>query len=415
MRFSIALLCIFVAVLAIAFGRIYQRLFDLPVPEEFPKNSVWQYKLVGFSNGLAKDLAYMTTLIGIGDNYHSNLASLLAFISSLFKNDIYSDSLEISDTEIFGVGVRIYKHVNKTNQDDEDGKSGLLPAIIYFHGGGWTYGSLDVYDDFCRELAVSSQIIVVSANYRQAPHYIYPTQFNDCYNVAIGVLNTGATYGIDVSRVGIMGDSAGGNLAAAVSHYIASVSEMHCRTQYLKAQILVYPSLQFLDFNLLSFVQNAGSNILSREDQAEHVSLYLNGSTDLKEILLSGNHSHHLQGTEYMSFINKSKTAVIQDDSSKELSSSALEALTHFKGSPLMAKDFKGIPQTFVLTAKFDVVKDEGFLYSERLRTAGVQVKYKNYDSFHGFVTAATEGSSARTDEGDEAIADIVQYIKERV
>ena len=76
-------------------------------------------------------------------------------------------------------------------------------------------------------------------SYRQAPYYIYPTQFNDCYNVAIGLLNTGAAYGVDVSRVIIIGDSAGGNLAAAVSHNLASVSERHCKTQYLKAQVCI--------------------------------------------------------------------------------------------------------------------------------------------------------------------------------
>ena len=83
-------------------------------------------------------------------------------------------------------------------------------------------------------------------SYRQAPDFIYPTQFNDCYNVAIGVLNTGATYGVDVSRVGIIGDSAGGNLAAAVSHYLAVVSEMHCKTQYLKAQVCIICTVQAL-------------------------------------------------------------------------------------------------------------------------------------------------------------------------
>ncbi|KAK2573512.1 Arylacetamide deacetylase, partial [Acropora cervicornis] len=360
MRFCIAFLCITVAVIAVFVGRIYQRLLDLSVPEEFPINSTWQYKLVGFSNGLVKDLARVVTFVGVGDSYYSNLVSLLALTSSLFKNEIYSDVLEINDTEIFGVNVRIYRHVNKTNQDKKDGKQDLLPAMIYFHGGGWTFGSLD---------------------------FIYPTQFNDCYNVAIGVLNTGATYGVDVSRVGIIGDSAGGNLAAA---------------------ILVYPPLQFLDFDLPSFVRYAGNSILSREEHAEYVSLYLNGTVDLKEFLLSGNHSHHLQGTEYMLFLNKSKTAIMQDFNPQELSPTIMEALTHFKGSPLMAKDFMGIPPTFILTAEFDVLKDEGFFYSERLRMAGVLVKHKNYKSFHGFVTAATEGSSAKTDEGDEAISDIV-------
>lgn len=67
---------------------------------------------------------------------------MLEFTSSLFKNEIYSDVLEVNDTEIFGVNVRIYRYGNKTNQDGKDGKQDLLPAMIYFHGGGWTFGSL---------------------------------------------------------------------------------------------------------------------------------------------------------------------------------------------------------------------------------------------------------------------------------
>lgn len=180
-------------------------------------------------------------------------------------------------------------------------------------------------------------------------------------------------------------------------------------------QILIYPPLQFLDFNLPSYVTNAANEILSREDHADFVSLYLNGTTDLSEILLSGNHSRHFQGTKYMSYLNKSNTDVSQDVPQIKLDSSALEALTHSMGSPLLATDFRGIPQTFVITADYDVLRDEGFLYSERLRSAGVPVKYKNCKSFHGFVTVATEGGSVRTDEGDEAFTDIVHYLKEKL
>ena len=158
---------------------------------------------------------------------------------------------------------------------------------------------------------------------------------------------------------------------------------------------------------------NAVNDILSREDHANFVSLYLNGSTDLTEILLSGNHSRHLQGTKYMSFLGQPKTETAQREPQAELDSLASEALTHFKGSPLMAEDFRGIPPTFIITADFDVLRDEGFLYSERLRNAEVQVKYKNYKSFHGFVTMATEGGPAWTEEGDEAFGDIVRYIKD--
>lgn len=88
--------------------------------------------------------AYLSSLIGLGDNYYSNMASLLAFTSGLFKNNSYSDVLEINDTEIFGVGVRIYKPVIKMNGSvgNKSDKEALLPGVIYFHGGGWTIGTL---------------------------------------------------------------------------------------------------------------------------------------------------------------------------------------------------------------------------------------------------------------------------------
>ena len=182
---------------------------------------------------------------------------------------------------------------------------------------------------------------------------------------------------------------------------------------FLFFQILLYAPFQFLDFNLSSYKMNAANDILSQEDHVNFVSLYLNGSTDLTEVLLSGNHSQHLQGTKYMSYLNKTRADVTHVEPPAGLSSLALEALTHFKASPLMADDFRGVPSTFVVTAEFDVLRDEGFFYAERLRSAKIQVKHKNYQSFHGFVTLATEGGPARTDEGDEAFADIVQYIKD--
>ena len=87
---------------------------------------------------------YLATLLGISDDYYSNMASLLSFTSRFYKNDSYAEFLEVNDTELFGVGVRIYKPVNKTKKHtgNESDKQDLLPGLIYFHGGGWTWGSL---------------------------------------------------------------------------------------------------------------------------------------------------------------------------------------------------------------------------------------------------------------------------------
>lgn len=144
MRTFVVFLCVFVVLLAIAFNRVYQRLFNVALPDDFPINSTWQFKLVGFSFVLARDLAYIGSLFGLGDNYYANMVSVLAFTSGLYKNNSYSDVLEINDTEIFGVRVRIFKPVNKTDESpgSKSNEEILLPGVIYFHGGGWTIGSL---------------------------------------------------------------------------------------------------------------------------------------------------------------------------------------------------------------------------------------------------------------------------------
>lgn len=88
--------------------------------------------------------AYIGSFVGLGENYYSNMATVLAFASGLYKNNSYSDVLEINDTEIFGVRVRIYKPVNKTkgSPESKSNEETLLPGVIYFHGGGWAIGSL---------------------------------------------------------------------------------------------------------------------------------------------------------------------------------------------------------------------------------------------------------------------------------
>ncbi|EDO37936.1 predicted protein, partial [Nematostella vectensis] len=237
--------------------------------------------------------------------------------------------------------------------------------------------------------------------YRQAPEYIYPTSMMDCYNVAIELLNNGSQYGINVKRVMVGGDSAGGNIAAAVTHTLAGVAERHCSKQYLAGQILIYPALQMLDLNLPSYVKSKNDLIASQRDIADYVSLYLNGSTALAAAILAGNHSRHLENTRYMAYVrpkgipdaddnddddDDNKNDVIKNPE-MDLSEAAAAAIIDPVASPLLAKTFRGTPQTLLITAEFDPLRDEGFLYAERIKLAGVELVHKHYFSFHGFLT----------------------------
>ncbi|NWV57002.1 ADCL3 protein, partial [Daphoenositta chrysoptera] len=142
------------------------------------------------------------------------------------------------------------------------------------------------HEKLCRFIARESDSVVVSVGYRLAPEHKYPAAYEDCLSATQHFLQQLQRYGVDPARVIVCGDSAGGNLAAAVSQTLAGSSQL----PRLRAQILIYPGLQALDFNLPSYQQNRGVPLLFRERAAFYVLQYLNGNAINLEEVLEGSH-----------------------------------------------------------------------------------------------------------------------------
>ncbi|NXY22800.1 ADCL4 protein, partial [Atrichornis clamosus] len=142
------------------------------------------------------------------------------------------------------------------------------------------------HDRICQYIAKESGWLVVSVGYRLAPEHKYPAAYEDCLNATEHFLQHLEHYGVDPARVTVCGDSAGGNLAAAVSQTLAGRSDL----PRLRAQVLIYPGLQALDFNLPSYHQNRGVPLLFREHAAFCALQYVTGdASNLKEVL-EGSH-----------------------------------------------------------------------------------------------------------------------------
>ena len=224
-----------------------------------------------------------------------------------------------------------------------DPKAGALPVLVFYHGGGWVIGDLDTHDGPCRVLARDGRCIVVAVDYRMGPEHRFPAAAEDCFAAVNWVAANAASFGGDATRLAVCGDSAGGNLAAVVTHLAKAAGKPR-----LAAQILIYPATDARG-GYRSLKDNAVGYVLEKES-------------------MDWFYARH--------FADADKSDP--------------------RCSPLLNLDFTGLPPALVVTAGYDPLRDEGKAYADKLAAFGVPVTYRHFaGQIHGFFSQAGAVSAA--------------------
>jgi len=231
-----------------------------------------------------------------------------------------------------------------------------LPVVVYFHSGGWTIGTAEQFDGIARLVARAADAIVVSVDYRLAPEHPFPAALDDAWNALNWVAKNAASFGGDATRLAVMGESAGGNLAA-----VCALAARDARTPNLALQVLVYPVCD-CDFTTPSYCENGVGYLLSEQTMRWFFSCYVRGDTDPTDPRIT----------------------------------------------PLHHRDVQGVAPALVITAEYDPLRDEGEAYARALGAAGVDVTLARYDgAVHGFWQMTPISALAR-----DAMDRCVQFLR---
>ena len=248
------------------------------------------------------------------------------------------------------IPVRVYRPVGAS-------ADAPLPALVYFHGGGWVIGDLDTHDVLCRQLTAEAGIVTVAVDYRLAPEAKCPAAADDAWTATKWVVANAGKLGIDAQRLAVGGDSAGGNLAAVVA-----LMARDAGAPALRLQALLYP------------VTNVGVETRSYRDFADGYMLTRDSMVWFFEQYLP----------------------------SKDVASD-------WRVSPLRASSHAGVAPALIVTAGFDPLRDEGEAYAQKLRDAGVTVDYLCYGGMiHGFVPMGK-----LLDTGNRAVSHIAASLRQ--
>ena len=232
-----------------------------------------------------------------------------------------------------------------------------IGVLVYFHGGGWVVGDLESHDYVCRVLTKEAGCVVVAIDYRLAPEHKFPAAPEDCYAATQWVAQNAGALGSDADHIAVGGDSAGGNLAAAVSLMARDRGGPRIRHQ-----MLIYPVTDVAMDTKSQSEFMADGYVLSKADMEWFWGHYLANSKD-------GENPY---------------------------------------ASPLRAKDLKNLPPAHLITASHDPLRDEGETYAEKLKQAGNKVKVKRYHGVvHGFFSL-----QAAIDQGKTASHDLAEELK---
>jgi acetyl esterase len=257
------------------------------------------------------------------------LAAARAGLESALPPDDMPEMARITDTLAPGAAEPIPIRIYYPTSDS------VLPVLVYFHGGGLVMGSNHSFEPLARELASASESTIVAVDYRLAPESPPPAQFDDAYAATEWVSRSAEELGVDAGRLAVVGDSAGGSLAAAVA-----LAARDRGGPAICAQVLLYPGLD-RDMSAPSIRALADAPLLARDD------------------------------IDYMH--------ALADGDAGPPSDPCLV--------PAYAADLSGLPQAIVATAGCDPIRDWGERYADRLRDAGVQTTTTRYPGmYHGFL-----------------------------
>ena len=225
------------------------------------------------------------------------------------------------------ISARYYRGINKDEKE-------LLPLTIFFHGGGWVIGDLDTHDVVCRQLANEGQFDVLAIDYRMGPEHRFPTAINDAINSINWVNKNPLDLPIMNNKIAVCGDSAGGNIAA-----VCCINSKINAEPKIKFQALIYPSTHL------------GSNYKSKEKYDGYI---------LSKLLMKWFEEK---------YINKNQ-------------------LNDWRAAPILFEDLSNLPNTLIVVAGCDPLRDEGIAYGEELKKAGNKVEIKIFEGqIHGFLT----------------------------
>jgi acetyl esterase len=237
---------------------------------------------------------------------------------------------------------------------------GPLPVLVYLHGGGWVAGSVATHDPFCRLLSGAAEVIIASIEYRMAPEHPYPAAIEDTVTAVQWAYQHAVEWGGDVTRLALGGDSAGANLAAVAANHLCAADEKHP----LHALLLLYPITDSPEAGHGSYLENATGYGLEAHIIRWHWQRYA--------------------------------PAVPPGDPGV---------------SPLQLHNLPALPPTLVTTAEYDVLRDEGLAYAQKLEAAGVAVTHLHApDMHHNF--PVHPGTVARFPQCDAALTHIAGWLR---
>jgi acetyl esterase len=264
---------------------------------------------------------------------------------TVIVHKVYDTQMDIDDE--CSITLRVYIPNEKEN----------LPALVYYHGGGWVICDINTHDNMCRTLCKEAECVVVSVDYRLAPEFKFPAAVVDANAAVKWVISHANDLKINTSKIAVGGDSAGGNLAAAVSFLSRDESNIN-----LCFQMLIYPVTDLSTLETHSYNEYATGYFLTKPMMKWFKDHYLRDDNDEVSVL----------------------------------------------ASPLLADDLSELPPSLVITAEFDPLRDEGEAFAKRLHDAGVPVQCSRYNGMiHPFW-----GLASITKQATEAHLEAAQCLK---